>query len=152
MLTCPEDLLKLDPSTLLSTWDMLKKQKDFYTVMEMEARKLLSSKLFDDSLPEGTHSVSVGVGATLKFKKAYNYRVSKDLDAIHAVRTRLSSEASATGSHYTFQSIFEDTVKFSESAYKKAMNSKYADKIAEILAEVVTQSEASPTLELIIKS
>lgn len=119
----------------------------------MEARKLITARAFAADLPKGTHTLSVGAGASLKFTKSFTYKLSTDLGVITEVRTAILDGISSLFPDKIAQahSLFKDKIELHAPTYEKLVDSTAGQYVTQALRDVLTISEASPKLELVVK-
>lgn len=141
----PEDILKLDDSSLLATWVELSKQASHIKNLESTARKLCVDRFFSNTGKKGTFRKPAGESYELKCVKKLNYKISTEKEAIENVKAMLSKHSDIAG--VAGGLVFKQKYELDSKVYEGLSTD-----IQNILANVVTISDATPSLELIEKS
>lgn len=117
-------------------WKDAKLQLDAFKKLEMELRKELVSENFDHEKLEGTENLELGNDWKLKCVKKLSYKLDNQKGA--------TVKALAAMPSYVAERLVKWEPKLSTSEYKKLDATNRA-----IIDEVLTITEASPSLDLV---
>lgn len=135
---------------VLTAWDHCKKQLAEVKANELEWRKYVVKRAFPDK-QEGTNTVDLGNGYTLKAAIKFNYKladntiVKKTLDAI----TKIGNEGAFIADRLVSWSPSFLLMEYRELQKQAESGSDTAQQILAKIGEMLVVDEAAPTVSII---
>lgn len=142
--------LPLSPDGILMLWQRTKQALEKAKADEMEIRKT-AVKVYVPKPAEGTNTVELGKGYELKAVVKYNYNLDPDNDKVDSALNRIA----ALGNEGPFiaDRLVKWTPSFLLTEYRKLQDdaeagSEFAKAALKIIGEVLTITDAAPTLTI----
>lgn len=143
----PYDTMNEDQ--LLMAWDDIKKAIETAKAQEMELRKYIVNRAFPKK-EEGMNNRELGNGYVLKASIKYNYNLA-DNDTVEATLEKLSNLGNAGSAISDRLVSWTPTFKlleYRQLCEDKEKGSKFADEALKVIGNMLTITEAAPTLEI----
>lgn len=139
----------MNEDQLLMLWDSRKKAIEVAKVEEMDLRKYIVGRAFPKK-EEGMNTKELGQGYQLKAEIKYNYKLA-DNDTVESCLNRIAA-IDNTGA-FIADRLVSWSPNFLLTEYRqlvedKEKGSKSAEAILNIVTEMLTISEAAPSLEI----
>jgi hypothetical protein len=138
---------------LLVAWDKRKKAIEVAKNEEMELRKYIVSRAFPEK-HEGTNTQELGNGYSLKAVVKYNYNLDPDNSKVEAALEKialLGNEGSFIADRLVSWKpnfLLKEYRELQERSLQNLPEDSFANQALRIINEVLTITEASPTLEI----
>lgn len=139
---------QLSQDQLLVKWQETKDAIEVAKAAEMTMRKYIVSRAFPNAT-EGTNTVELGAGYSLKAVKKFNYNLDTDLEKVE----QALDDIAKMGNEGTFlaERLVKFEAKFLLTEYRKLCTDDATDiqkKIKKRIDQVLTITDASPNLEI----
>lgn len=139
----------MNEDNLLMLWQQKKEAIETAKTEEMDLRKYIVSRAFPQK-QEGMNNKDLGSGYTLKAGVKFNYNLA-DNDIVEATLEKLSKLGNA-GSAISDRLISWKPnfllTEYRQLVEDKEKGSKFADDALKVIGEMLTITEAAPTLEI----
>lgn len=143
----PYDAMSNDQ--LLLEWDRLKKNVELAKEAELDLRKYIVKREFPKP-NEGINTLELGGGYQLKAGVKYNYNLA-DNDTVEACLEKISglgNAGSAIADRLVSWKPHFLLSEFRQLQEDKEKGSKFANDALDLISEMLTITEAAPTLEI----
>ena len=140
----------MDQDALLMRWDALKKAVEAAKEQEMELRKYIVTRAFPNA-DEGTNTIEFGNGYKLKAVVRYTYKLADNKTVTDVLQKigKLGNEG-----EFVADRLVSWTPNFLKSEFTKLQEeasegSKFAADTILLINEMLTISNAAPTLDIV---
>jgi len=139
---------KMDRDALLMEHQKLKDDIDKLKEREMELRKYIVDRCFPNK-QEGTNTLALGDNFNLKAQIKYNYKLDNDNSMVETCLDQI--EKMGNEGSFLAERLVSWHATFNLTEYRKLCESDATDiqkKIRKKIEEILTITEAAPTLEI----